>query len=84
MSRTRLTACLFALTIAAFALIFSINQHQVRRAKQAVLDDDRHVIQSAIDAYTVDKGQPPQSLNALVDAGYLKAIPQNRLNLPSQ
>jgi general secretion pathway protein G len=84
MSRTRLTACLFALAIVAFALIFSINQHQAQRAKQAVLDEDRHVIQQAIHDYTIDKGQPPQWLNDLVDAGYLKALPQDPQNLPTQ
>jgi general secretion pathway protein G len=66
-----------ALIVATLAAMFSINQHEVRRAKQAVLEEDHRVIQTAIHAYTVDKGHPPQSLNDLVDAGYLKAIPQD-------
>jgi general secretion pathway protein G len=84
MRRTRLTACVFGLIVTASAVTFSINQHEVRKAKQAVLDDDRRVIQQAIHDYTVDKGQPPQSLNDLVDAGYLNAIPQDPQNLQMQ
>ena len=32
-------------------------------------------ISQAVHQYTVDKGTPPKSLDDLVDAGYLKAIP---------
>lgn len=44
-------------------------------AKEAVLHEDLHVIRSAIDSYTVDKQKAPQSLDDLVQAGYLKAMP---------
>ena len=84
MRRTRLAASVLGLIITASAVTFSVHLLEVRQAKQAVLDGDRHVIQSAIHAYTVDKGQPPQSLDDLVDAGYLKAIPQNPPNFPMQ
>ncbi len=47
----------------------------IRRAKEAVLHEDLHVIRSAIDSYTVDKQKAPQSLDDLVQAGYLKAMP---------
>lgn len=49
----------------------------VRKAKEAVLKEDLHTIRSAIDSYTVDKAKAPQSLNDLVEAGYLKAIPKD-------
>jgi general secretion pathway protein G len=84
MSRTRLSAYIFGLIVTASTVTFSIHLHEVRQAKQAVLENDRHVIQQAIHNYTVDKGQPPQSLNDLVDAGYLKALPQDPQNLPTQ
>jgi general secretion pathway protein G len=47
----------------------------VQRAKEAVLKEDLHVLRTAIDSYTVDKQQAPQSLGDLVTAGYLREIP---------
>ena len=40
-----------------------------------MLKEDLHVIRSAIDSYTMDKQKAPQSLQDLVDSGYLKTIP---------
>ena len=47
----------------------------IRAAKEAVLKEDLHVIRNAIDSYTMDKQKAPQSLQDLVEAGYLKSIP---------
>ncbi len=47
----------------------------VKRAREAVLKSDLHTLRSAIDSYTVDKEQAPQTLEDLVQAGYLKSIP---------
>lgn len=47
----------------------------VRHAKEAVLRQDLETMRKAIDSYTVDKGKAPQSLDDLVQAGYLKSIP---------
>jgi general secretion pathway protein G len=47
----------------------------VRKAKEAVLKEDLHTIRAAIDSYTVDKEKAPQSLQDLVEAGYLKSMP---------
>ena len=47
----------------------------VRQAKEAVLRHDLHVMRDAIDAYTYDKQKAPQTLDDIVQAGYLKAIP---------
>jgi general secretion pathway protein G len=47
----------------------------VRNAKEAVLKEDLHVMRTAIDSYTVDKQKAPQSLEDLVQAGYLKVMP---------
>jgi general secretion pathway protein G len=49
----------------------------VRRAKEAVLREDLHTIRSAIDSYTIDKAAAPQSLDDLVQAGYLREIPKD-------
>ncbi len=47
----------------------------VRNAREAVLREDLHAMRSAIDAYTIDKQKAPQSLDDLVQAGYLKVMP---------
>jgi general secretion pathway protein G len=49
----------------------------IRAAKEAVLKENLHVMRDAIDAYTNDKDKAPQSLDDLVSAGYLKAIPKD-------
>ena len=49
----------------------------VKMAKEAVLKEDLHTMRAAIDSYTVDKQKGPQSLDDLVQAGYLKSIPQD-------
>lgn len=47
----------------------------VKKANEAVLREDLHTIRTAIDSYTVDKEKAPQSLDDLVQAGYLKSLP---------
>ena len=47
----------------------------VRHGREAALRQDLWVMRQAIDSYTVDKEKAPQSLEDLVQAGYLKAIP---------
>jgi len=47
----------------------------IRNAKEAALKEDLHVMRDAIDSYTMDKNKAPQSLDDLVQNGYLKSIP---------
>lgn len=47
----------------------------IRNAKEAALKEDLHVMRDAIDSYTMDKNKAPQSLDDLVQSGYLKVIP---------
>ena len=49
----------------------------VRNSKEAVLKEDLHVMRIAIDSYTVDKQKAPQTLDDLVQAGYLKELPKD-------
>lgn len=46
-----------------------------RRAREAVLKADLYQIRSAIDQHLGDKGYYPESLDALVEAGYLRFKP---------
>ncbi len=54
-----------------------IYTNSVIHAKEAVLRDDLFTMRSVIDQYTLDKQKAPQSLQDLVSAGYLKAIPKD-------
>ena len=47
----------------------------VRRAKEAVLRTDLDTMRKGIDSYTYDKQKAPQTLDDLVQGGYLKALP---------
>jgi len=42
------------------------------RAREAVLKDDLFTMRKLIDQYTLDKQKPPESLDDLVQAGYLR------------
>jgi general secretion pathway protein G len=44
----------------------------VIHAREAVLRDDLFTMRKLIDEYTIDKQQPPSSLDDLVTAGYLR------------
>jgi general secretion pathway protein G len=52
------------------------NQHVVR-ARESVLRQDLFTLRSVIDQYTLDKQKAPQSLEDIVQAGYLKYIPKD-------
>ena len=49
----------------------------LKHAREAVLKEDLHVLRAAIDSYTMDKQKAPQSLDDLVQDGYLKVIPED-------
>ncbi|HEY6376479.1 MAG TPA: prepilin-type N-terminal cleavage/methylation domain-containing protein [Edaphobacter sp.] len=60
-------------TLAAIAIPSYMNN--VRHAREAVLKEDLHTMRTAIDSYTYDKEKAPQTLDDLVQAGYLKTMP---------
>lgn len=47
----------------------------VRAAREAVLKEDLQTMRGAIDSYTADKQKGPQTLDDLVQEGYLREIP---------
>ena len=47
----------------------------VKRARETVLRQDLQAMRQAIDNYTLDKQQAPQSLEDLVEAHYLREVP---------
>jgi general secretion pathway protein G len=52
-----------------------IYSNSIIRAREAVLRDNLFTMRSVIDQYTLDKQKAPQSLQDLVEAGYLKQVP---------
>lgn len=52
-------------------------QASILRARETVLRDDLYTLRSVIDQYTLDKQKAPQSLQDLVDGGYLKQLPKD-------
>jgi general secretion pathway protein G len=50
-------------------------EQAIKNAREAALKEDLHVMRDAIDSYTMDKNKAPQSLDDLVQNGYLKEIP---------
>lgn len=52
-----------------------IYQQSIVRAREAVLSQNLFTLRSVIDQYTMDKQKAPQSLDDIVQAGYLKQIP---------
>jgi general secretion pathway protein G len=62
--------------IVTLAAIAAVRYEQsVVRAREAVLKQDLQTMRSAIQQYTLDKQQAPQSLSDLVAAGYLTQVP---------
>jgi general secretion pathway protein G len=56
----------------------------IKAAKEAVLKEDLHVMRNAIDSYTMDKQKAPQSLDDLVQSGYLREIPKDPMTHSSE
>jgi general secretion pathway protein G len=54
------------------------------KAREAVLKADLYQIRSCIDQYLGDKGQYPESLDGLVDAGYLRFVPIDPITRSSE
>lgn len=50
-------------------------KYATRKAREAVLKEDLYQLRKLIDQYFTDKEKRPLSLQALVDEGYLRAIP---------
>ena len=57
---------------------------QPRRLENVELQQNLFTMRRAIDCYWMDKEHPPQSLQNLVDAGYLREIPKDPLTKSNQ
>lgn len=72
---------LLELLIAMFILIILLSvalptyQTSIQHAREVVLAENLFQLRRAIDQYTADKGQLPETLDDLVEAKYLREIP---------
>ena len=55
----------------------------IKHAREAVLKEDLHTLRAAIDSYTMDKQKAPQSLDDLIQDGYLKTVPEDPMTKSS-
>lgn len=74
-----LVELIIVLSIIGILLMLAIPRYatSIKNAREAVLKEDLHVLRAAIDSYTMDKQKAPQSLDDLVQDGYLKVIPED-------
>lgn len=64
--------------IVTLATIAMVQYRQsVQLARESVLKDDLFKMRDAIDQYYADKTQYPSTLDDLVSAGYLRALPKD-------
>ncbi len=67
------------IVVAIIGIIAGIAAAQLRqtpvKAKEAVLKEDLYVLRDVIDQYFADKGKYPESLDTLVEEGYIRRIP---------
>ena len=70
---------IIVMTIIGILMLLAVPRFSgaIKMAKEAVLKEDLHVMREAIDSYTMDKQKAPQSLDDLVQEGYLKVIPED-------
>jgi general secretion pathway protein G len=50
-------------------------QKTMIRSKESLLKSNLFTLRTVIDEFTIDKGKAPQTLQDLVDEGYLRAVP---------
>jgi general secretion pathway protein G len=61
-----------------------IYQKVVLRSKESVLRNNLFTMRTVIDEYTYDKQKAPQSLDDLVQAGYLRQVPEDPITNSNQ
>ena len=70
---------MIVLTVIAILASIAIPMYQsiILRTREAVLKENLHSLRTVIDQYTADKKSAPRVLGDLVNAGYLREIPED-------
>jgi len=66
-----------SIIVILLALAIPNYSSSILHAKETALREDLYTLRSVIDQYTLDKQKAPQSLQDVVDAGYLKQLPRD-------
>jgi len=66
-----------SIIVILMGMAVGIYQRSILHARETVLKKDLQTMREAIDNYTLDKQQAPQSLQDLVDGHYLRQIPND-------
>ena len=66
-----------SLILILVSISIPVYNQSILRAKESVLKQDLFQLRSLISQYTLDKQKAPQSLDDLVQGGYLKQIPND-------
>ena len=66
-----------AIIVILIAIAMPFYQKAIIRAKESVLHNNLFAMRTAIDEYTFDKQKAPQTLQDLVNAGYLHEVPRD-------
>jgi general secretion pathway protein G len=70
-----------AIIAVLMSIAVPIYTRSIIRAKESVLKNNLFTLRTVIDEYTYDKQKAPQSLQDLVDQGYLRQIPADPMTL---
>lgn len=66
-----------SLILILISIALPVYNRSILRAKESVLKQDLFTLRQVISQYTLDKQKAPQSLDDIVQAGYLKVIPKD-------
>jgi general secretion pathway protein G len=70
---------LVVISVIATLLAIAVPRYfqSIERSKETVLRQDLSVMRQAIDQHRADRGEYPASLEALVEHGYLREVPED-------
>jgi general secretion pathway protein G len=71
-----------SIVLVLLAVALPMYERQITRTREATLRENLHTLNKLIDQYSLDKKKAPQSLDDLVQAGYLKYIPNDITGKP--
>ncbi len=81
-----LVEIIIVLTIISILMSIAVPLYQkaLLRTKESVLRSNLFTLRTVIDEYTYDKQKGPQSLEDLVQAGYLRQVPEDPITNSNQ
>ena len=66
-----------SLILILVSIALPVYNRSILRTKESVLKQDLFTLRNVISQYTLDKQKAPQTLDDLVQAGYLKVLPKD-------